>query len=397
MSTSFLYHTFQTVGVKYNSTYYEENKIIFHAQVADKYLKCPSCHSTNISLKGIKNRSFRLPPIAGKSCFLNLTMHRIFCKHCNKTLWPHLPFMDGKSRMSRSFVHYALELLSFGTVKSIANFLKVGWDCIKDIHKKKLTKLYKRIPLYQLIYISIDEFSIAKGHKYMTIFTDIKSGRIIHAVTGKDKQAVIPFLRILAKKATGLKGIAMDMSKAFYSAVKEELPNIDIVFDRFHIMQLMNKALDDVRKEQQNKNGNALSGNRFILLANYESLDTNGMERLNSLLSMNQPLFIAYSLKEQLRGFWMKKNKEEGEQFLKQWCLDAIVQDSQPLRKIAKTIWGYSQELLNYFIHPISNGKAEGINNKIKTMKRQAYGFRDLDYFKLRLYHLHEQRYSLTG
>ena len=86
MSTLFLYHTFQIAGVKYNSTYYEENKIIFYAEVDEKYLKCPSCRSDNISLKGVKNRSFRLPPISGKSCFLNLKIHRIFCKNCNKIL-----------------------------------------------------------------------------------------------------------------------------------------------------------------------------------------------------------------------------------------------------------------------------------------------------------------------
>jgi transposase len=121
------------------------------------------------------------------------------------------------------------------------------------------------------------------------------------------------------------------------------------------------------------------------------------MERLNTLLAVNEPLFVAYTLKEQLRSFWMKHSREEGEKFLKQWCLDASLQTSPHLKKVGKVIWSYAKELLNYFAHPISNGRAEGINNKIKTMKRQAYGFRDLEYFKLRLYHLHVQRYSLTG
>ena len=160
----------------------------------------------------------------------------------------------------------------------------------------------------------------------------------------------------------------------------------------------MTKSLDEIRREQQNILGNSiLKGNRFLLLKNYEDLDVNGMERLKALLTINEPLFIAHTLKEQLRGFWMKKNKEEGRDFLKKWCLDAILSGNRLLRKTAKTIWSRVNELLNYFIHPISNGRAEGINNKIKTMKRQAYGFRDIEYFKLRLYHLHNQRYSFTG
>jgi transposase len=299
--------------------------------------------------------------------------------------------------MTRSFARLALDLLSFATIKSVANFLRVGWDCIKDLHKDKLTALYSSIPLKELVYISVDEFAIAKGHVYMTIFTDIKSGRIIHAIEGKDMNAVTPFLKRLGKKAINLKAIAMDMSHAFYAAVKQELPHVDVVFDHFHVMKMMNTALDDIRKEQQKTCGDTLKGERFLLLKNYDTLDVNGMERLNTLLAVNEPLFVAYTMKEQLRSFWAQETKEDGEVFLKKWCTDAMIQGSQPLKKVAKALLRRSDGLLNYFKHRISNGKAEGINNKVKTLKRQAYGFRDMEYFKLRLYHLHEQRYSLAG
>ena len=141
----------------------------------------------------------------------------------------------------------------------------------------------------------------------------------------------------------------------------------------------------------------ALKGERFLFLKNYDSLDINGMERLNSLLEANEPLFIAYTMKEQLRSFWMQDNREDAEVFLKKWCTDALIQEAKPLKKVAKALYKRTDELLNYFTHRITNGKAEGINNKIKTLKRQAYGFRDMQYFKLRLYHLHEQRHQLTG
>jgi len=397
MSTSTLYHAFQIDGVKYKSTSYEESALIFNAEMSEKYLYCPRCKSRDISFKGQKKRKFHLPPIGGKKCFLTLKMHRFHCANCYQISWPHLPFMKGKSRMSRSFIRLALDLLSLGTIKSVASFLKVGWDCIKDLHKEKLETLYSHIALKDLLYVSVDEFAIAKGHVYMTVFTDVKSGRIIHAVEGKDIAAVTPFLRKLHKKAVNLKAIAMDMSHAFYSAVKQELPNVDVVFDRFHVMKMMNTALDEIRKEQQKTSGNILKGERFLFLKNYDSLDTNGMERLRTLLATNETLFIAYTMKEQLRFFWEQNSKEEGEFYLKKWCEDALIHGPQPLRKVAKALLRRLDGLLSYFKHRISNGKAEGINNKIKTLKRQAYGFRDLKYFKLRLYHLHEQRYSLTG
>lgn len=397
MSTSVLYHAFQIEGVKYNSTSYEGRDIIFHADITATHSRCPNCKSHDVFSKGQRKRRFHLPPIGRKQCFLDLRVHRLFCKKCLQLHWAHLPFMKGKSPMSRSFIHMALDLLSFSTIKSVADFLKVGWDCIKDLHKERLGILYKRIEIKDIEYLSVDEFAIAKGHEYMTVFTDIKSGRIVHAVEGKDSDAIIPFLRRLYRKAINLKGIAMDMSPAFYSAVKQELPHVDIIFDRFHVMKLMTTALDDVRKEQQRICGNTLKGERFLLLKNYSDLDENGMGRLNSLLEVNQPLLIAHTMKEQLRGFWEQEDKKSGEEFLKKWCFDALMTGIKPLAKVGKSLWRRSEGLLSYFAHRVSNGKAEGINNKIKTLKRQAYGYRDMEYFKLRLYHLHEQRHQLTG
>ncbi|MDP4164831.1 MAG: transposase [Bacillota bacterium] len=162
-------------------------------------------------------------------------------------------------------------------------------------------------------------------------------------------------------------------------------------------MKLMTTALDDVRKEPQKICGEALKGERFLLLKNYSDLDENGMERLKSLLEVNQPLLIAHTMKERLRGFWEQGDRQAGEVFLKKWCFDALMTGIKPLTKVAKSLWRRSEGLLSYFAHRISNGKAEGINNKIKTLKRQAYGYRDMEYFKLRLYHLHEQRYQLAG
>lgn len=397
MSTSVLYHAFQIEGVKHNSTSFVGNEVTFHADIAPSHLCCPHCKSLDVSCKGRKQRVFHLPPMGRKQCFLNLQVHRIFCKACEELHWASLPFMRGKSSLSRSFVRMALDLLSFGTIKSVAEFMKVGWDCIKDLHKDNLRRKYRHISLKDIEYISVDEFAIAKGHKYMTVFTNVKNGSIVHAVEGKDSVAVRPFLKRLKRKAHKLKGIAMDLSPAFHSAVRQELPHVDIIFDRFHVMKMMTTAVDDVRKEQQKTVGNMLKGERFLLLKNYASLDANGMERLNTLLAANEPLFIAHSLKEQLRLFWEQPDKKSGEEFLRAWCTDAVQSGLKPLFKMFKSLWRHREGLLSYFDHRISNGKAEGINNKIKTLKRQAYGFRDVEYFKLRLYHLHNQGYQLAG
>lgn len=383
-------------GIKYKSFFLEKNSIFFEADLIKKKHICPNCKSKNIHFKGIKTRKFKMVPWGTMKCFLILKMHKIFCFDCKKRSWPNLDFAKRKQRMVKSFIQYILDLIILGSILSVARFLNVSWDLVKDIHKNHLKSKYKRIPFKKLRYLSVDEFSIKKGHKYMTIFIDIETGRIIHAIEGRTKEDLMLFLQKLASRAINLQAIAMDMSLPYFSAISQALPKIDIVFDHFHVTALINKALDEIRKSQQ-KNKNIIKGQRFLLLRNYSDLDSDEKSRLNLLLKINSSLFKAHALKEQFRMFWAQPTIHEAARFFLIWYWEVRLTGIKPLVKIANTLLKYGQGLINYFKHRISNGKIEGINNKIKTMKRQAYGFRDMQYFKLRLYHLHNQGYQLAG
>jgi transposase len=401
MSTSVLYHAFGLKGIRCQSTQYLSDSVIFNAEMTEHFIRCPKCGCRRATRKGQKTRWFVMSPIGRKKCYLVLDLHRLQCEGCKAIWWPHLPFMIGKHRFVRSFALTVLDLLRFSTIRSAAHYLGVGWDLVKDIHKSRLRILYRRIPLHKVRYIGIDEFSIKKGHEYMSVVTDLRTGRILHAVGGKGKEDIRPFLEKLSRKAKRLEAVAMDMSSAYFSAFREILPNVDIVFDRYHIVALINQAIEKLRREQQRELDQlglqALKGNRFLLLRNYESLQPNHKARLNALFEANRPLFTMHSMKEQLRLFWEKEDGDAARTFLELWCGDALKSGIKQLIKVGKTLSAYRTGLLNYFKHHITSAVMEGINNKIKTLKRMAYGFRDAEYFKLRLYHLHAQRYSLSG
>ena len=402
MSTSLLYHVFGLKGVKYISTENKKGLTFFRAEVTSVIEKCPVCGSwQTVRKKGFKERVLRLVPIGGRPTFLCLGIWRIQCERCGALRWPQLPFVKGKARHTRRFAQFALDLVHWTTVLGVARVLGVGWDLVKDIHKEHLQSQYKTPPLKDLKYLGIDEFSIRKGHSYMSIFVDLESGRILHAVEGKGGKDITPFLQVLRKKACRLEAVAMDMSTSFISAVEEYLPHVALVFDRYHVSALMNKAIEDIRREQQSQldeeGKKALKGTRFLLLKNYETLNKEKQSRLAQLLEANAPLLTIHTMKEQLREFWEKDSMEQAIPFLHAWCTDAQNSGVKELKKIAATLMRHSHGLLNYYFHRISCGIVEGINNKIKTLKRQAYGFRDMTYFKLRLYHLHSQWYSLTG
>lgn len=401
MSTSMLYHAQNIKGCKYKSFRRIKGGIVYKASQLAGNLACPRCRCKNAHFKGQKLRRFKMVPIGRKKCYLDVVLHRLECSRCCHKWWPRLPFMQGKFRMTKAFMQYAFDLLSIMTIKDATKVLGVSWNVAKLLHKMKLTKLYKKISIKNVRYISMDEFAIRKGHTYMTVFTDIESGRIIFAVEGRRKEDIEPFLQELKKKAKNLQAIAMDMSTSYIPAVQETLPGIDIVFDHFHVNAIMNKALDEIRKEEQAKlneeEKKVLKGNRFLFLSNYENLIEEKKGKLEAILQINAPLFKAHCLKEQFRGFWDLSSREEAEKFLDQWSFDAVSSGVKKLSKLANTLRRHWTGLLNYFKHRITNAAAEGINNKIKTMKRQAYGFRDMEYFKLRLYHLHNQRYSFVG
>lgn len=401
MSTSLLYHAFNIRGVKYQSSTYKSNTITFRAEMTDRSFSCPACGSRRHNFSGRKTRLLLLPPVGRKRCLLELALHRLCCRWCGYKWWPRLPFMCGSKRYSRAFALSVMDFLQFGTIQAVAKHLQVGWDMIKEIHKSKLQTRYRAPRLKELVYLSIDEFSIRKGHTYMTIFVDQRKGRILHAVEGRSAADIAPFLKKVARQAPRLKAVAIDMSHSYRKAVQEHLPSADIVYDHYHVSALVNRAIDDLRRQECRHAGRehkqVMQGSRFLLLRNYETIDPDSQHRLQSLLKVNQPLLAMYTMKEQLRVFWTLPNRLDAGYFLYNWCFDALNSGIKQLMKLGLTLNRYRKGILNYFSHPITNAVAEGLNNKIKTLKRQAYGFRDMEYFKLRLYHLHTQRYALSG
>jgi transposase len=236
----------------------------------------------------------------------------------------------------------------------------------------------------------------------MTIFINLDTGQIIYAIEGRNKVVIAPFMRKLAKEATNLQAVAMDMSGPYKTAVNQYLPSIDIVFDRFHVMKLMNMAIDEIRRDQQriySKEGNdVLKGSRYLLLRNLSSLEPEQRTGLQILLDMNAPLACAHMMKEQLREFWNQTDRAHAEIFLLQWLFNGGMECGiQQMVKISRTLLHHAKGLLNYYDHLITNATTEGINNKIATLQKQAYGYRDMEYFKLRLYHLHKQKSELIG
>lgn len=403
MSTSLLYHGFGVRNYKFISTQYEGGFVIFTIRQDPKELACSSCGSRRVIRRGQVRRRFRTIPIGTKQVWIELAIGRVFCLACNLVRQVKIGFADPRRSYTKAFERYALELSRHMTILDIARHLGVSWDVIKDIQKRNLKKRFSRPKLRKLKQIAIDEISIGRGHHYLTIVLDLVSGAVVFVGDGKGVEALEPFWKRVRKAKAKIKAVAIDMSPSYISAVWRNLPEAAIVFDHFHIIKLFNDGLSDLRRklyhEAEVMEKKVIKGTRWLLLKNPENLDEkrNEHQRLQEALEFNQPLATAYYMKEDLRQLWKQTDKKTAENFLLDWVYRAGSSGISMLIKFAKTLAIHRTGILAYYDYPISTGPLEGTNNKIKTMKRQAYGFRDLEFFKLKIMAIHESKYALVG
>lgn len=404
MSTSLIYHAFNLRDYLYLSTKYEKGNVIITVQKKLSRLFCPDCEQANFICRGKIHRRIKTLPIGQRPVFLDVIIQRIQCMVCGCIKQERLNFADPKKNYTRAFERYVIDLSKNMTIQDVVKHLNISWNTVKEIQKRYLNKHFSKPKLKHLTQIAIDEISIGKRHKYLTVVLDLISGAVVFIGDGKSADSLRPFWKKLKCSGANIEAVAIDMSPAYIDAVQTNLPNATIVFDHFHIIKYFNDKLSDLRRDLYREitdglHKKVLKGTRWLLLKNPENLDEakHERQRLEEALSINKPLATAYYLKEELRMVWSQKSKNKAKKLLKQWIAKASDSGIKMLIKFAKTLAAHRTGILAYYDYPISTGPLEGTNNKIKTMKRQAYGYRDNDFLKLKIFAIHKKKYALIG
>ena len=403
MSTSFLYHAFGIRGYEYVHTRYEHGQTIFRVGEEKFRLRCPQCQSSQVTKKGQVLRLFRMQPIGKRPTFLEVPIQRVGCVACGVVRQVQLPFADKKVGYTKQFERYALELSRLMTIGDAADHLGVCWDTIKEIQKKYLKKRFDKPKLGKLRRLAIDEVHVGKK-RFFTVVMDLKSGAVVFVGDGKDSDALNPFWESLGRHKAKIQAVAMDMGRAFIHAVRTNLPAATIVFDHFHVIKLFNEKLAQLRRSEQKKaeeqHKDVLKGTRWLLLKKPCNLDDkhNEAERLREALDINQSLATAYYMKEDLGQIWQQKDKVSAESLLDDWIKRAVASGVGMLVRFAKTLSTHRDGILAFHdFDRISTGPLEGMNNKIGLMQREAYGFSDMEFFKLKIKSLHEAKRAVIG
>jgi len=295
-----LYHAFSILGYQYVNSRYEKGTVIFTIDQRNCDLCCPVCGSRNVIRRGKQLRRFRTLPIGPKAVFIEFAVPRIECLICGIVRQVKLGFARWRRSYTRGFERYALELSKLTTILDCCRHLGVSWDIIKDIQKRYLTRRFSRPKLHKLRQIAIDEICIGKGHKYLTIVMNLKTGAVVFVGQGKGGDALDPFWKRLNRSRARIKAVAIDMSIAYISAVLENLPQAVIVFDHFHIIKMFNDKLSELRRQLYHEvtdklQKQVIKGTRWLLLKNPQNLraDRNEAKRLQEALRLNRPLATA--------------------------------------------------------------------------------------------------------
>ncbi len=400
MSQSLFYHALGLYGYHHLRMRIKGGAIYLYMVRAKK--RCFYCKSYKVIQRGYCWRRLRTLPIGRKPVYAVIKMRRFYCRNCRQTRFENLMIAERKKHYTHSMENYVMDLCSVMTVRDVSQYTGLHWSTIKEIDSKRLKRNLPRAKdLRELRYLGIDEVSVRRGHRYLSVIVNLQSGRVVYVGQGRRVESVAPFFRRLKRIGVRPRAIAMDMWPPFARAVRLYYRGIPLVYDAFHILADYSRKLNEIRVEEYKKlegqaQGKIIKGSRYLLLRGQEKLSLSAQEKLSQLLNINRPLYIAYVLKEDLRRLWKLPTRSQAERFFNDWIRKALSSGIIQLVRFARKMRRHIAGILNYFYFPISTAKVEGINNRIKVIKRMAYGYRDLDYFMLKIYNLHTKKYGLS-
>lgn len=350
---------------------------------------CSECHQKVNQIHSYHTRTVRDLPMVQSIVILHLTYRKVRCPRCGIRV-EHHDFIAPYARMTHRLSQFVYDLCQLMTITDVAKLLQLSWDQVKNIDKSELKKRYATINTQGLTILSVDEISIKKHHHYLTIIANYQTGQVVGVMKERNYYSLANFLKKLPIKVReNIKAVAMDMWDPYIKAVQECCPNAVIVFDFFHVVAAFNRVIDKIRNQQfrdaDQQQKKLMKNSRFLLLKNPQHLKATERPRLKQILTQNQTLANVYILKEYLKRLWQYKYPKCAQEFFLYWYQLALDSKCKELYKFAKMLLRYSYGIINHCKFQIHTSKIEGINNKIKVIKRKAYGYHDLEYFSLKI------------
>lgn len=366
----------------------KENLVQIQVQPDARYN--PICHTCKRRVKRIHSyntRTIRDLNIFGAKTFLRVKYRTLRCKMCGMVV-EDMGLMNTYQRITRRFIQYVLQLCKYMSIQEVSRHLELNWKTVKGIHQSNLEEHFGTDEIDCPRLLAVDEVALLKGSKYLTVVINYQTGKVLWVGEGRKYETLKGFFTSLRRdQRESIQAIAMDMWEPYIKATREHCPQAEIVFDQFHVVKAFGKVIDKVRNAEYRKatreDKEVMKRSKYLLLKNKENLRQEEKPRLRSILRLNKDIASMYILKASLKKLYTYKYVKSAQKSLDRWCSLAEESGIKAVRAFAKTIRRHAYGILSHCKFPLHTGRLEGINNKIKVIKRKAYGFHDVRYFSL--------------
>ena len=355
--------------------------------------RCGSCRAACVLVHERGRRRVRERDWFDRRVWLDVPIRRMDCHHCGARVVEHISWLDSRSRVTQRLRAWIEALTQLLPIAHVARLTGLHWHTIKDIDHRRLERLHGEFVANDVRRLVMDEFALHKGHRYATVIMDADRTRVLWVGEGNSREAIRPFFELLGpERCRQIEAVAMDMNTAFDLEVQQHCPQAEVVYDLFHVVARFGRdVVDRVRVDQANALRDqpaarkVVKRSRWLLLRNRDNLKDDQSIRLDELLAANAPLASVYLLKTELKEVWFAPSVREGAQRWRRWYQMAIDSQLAPAIQFAKRLKKYLRGILASAIYQMNSSILEGVNNKIKVIKRMAYGFRDSAYFFLKI------------
>lgn len=389
MRNDFIKNLLDLKGVIVKKVRYKKNFVKIHIELPVRKQTCPHCKSETTKIKDYRTQIIRDLPIRFKTTLLSYRKRRYQCKECGKTFYEKAYFLPKRARKTTRVTEFIVDRLKTKqSMKDIALQADVSISTVARL-LPPLAVSAKHLPEV----LCIDEFKGNTGYyKYQVSLMDGKTRRPIDIIECRYKSHLFDYFnKFTLEERKKVKYVVIDLWKAYKDLAKTYFPNAKVVADRFHFTRYATEAVDTVRKQVQGKLSRSerkyFKHSRKLLLSKYSNLKTEKQkeELKYILINYSEDLRMAYREKEELLQLLQEKNKAKAIEELNHWIKRNLESNIPSLKNCAKTYFNWVEEIRNAIKVPYSNGPMEGYNNKIKTLKRVAFGFRNFTNFKARI------------
>lgn len=302
-----------------------------------------------------------------------------------------VPWAERFSRLTKLMEAFVIRVLQASrSVSEAAGLLGLGWEQVNGVMKRAVQRGLLRRQAEPMRHMGIDEKSIARGHAYATVLTDLEGSRVWEVTPGrKEQDALGAWESLSAEQKQAVEAVAMDMWPAYENSARAALPHAVVVHDKFHVSKHLNEAVDKVRKAEHRKlmaeGDETLKGSKYEWLRGFEDLRRSEAATFRTLHKLNLKTSRAWSFKESFAGFWQYQYAGAAKRFFEQWSAAAMRSDLEPLKQVVRMLRTHLEELLNYIAHPITNAASEGFNSLIQNIKTNARGLPNFDKLRIRI------------